>query len=174
MAEALLYEQQRQGIEQDSLCADKGYRQRGLVEQQRGLGIEPHIALIDGRRLPGRETAARAARMATQSRSGCASASRNAWADCTGSAATIRSKCTAGRRSRRALCWPAVRRTCCESPRRHRRRQQQSVRTREIQGPMVSNVFAEVSRVVSQAAQDSDDHRFALARGLGSPGCMRI
>ncbi|MDZ7651350.1 MAG: IS5 family transposase [Burkholderiaceae bacterium] len=52
-AEALLAEQKRQGIEPDSLGADKGYCQRGFVEGLRGRGIEPHIALIEGRRLPG-------------------------------------------------------------------------------------------------------------------------
>lgn len=52
-AEALLAEQKRQGIEPDSLGADKGYCQRGFVEGLRGRGIKPHIALIEGRRLPG-------------------------------------------------------------------------------------------------------------------------
>lgn len=52
-AEALLDEQKRQGIEPDSLGADKGYCQRGFVEGLRGRGIKPHIALIEGRRLPG-------------------------------------------------------------------------------------------------------------------------
>ena len=52
-AEALLDEQKRQGIEPDSLGADKGYCQHGFVEGLRGRGIKPHIALIEGRRLPG-------------------------------------------------------------------------------------------------------------------------
>jgi transposase len=52
-AEALLAEQKRQGIEPDSLGTDKGYCQRGFVEGLRGRGIKAHIALIEGRRLPG-------------------------------------------------------------------------------------------------------------------------
>jgi transposase len=52
-AEALLDEQKRLGIEPDSLGADKGYCQRGFVEGLRGRGIKPHIARIEGRRLPG-------------------------------------------------------------------------------------------------------------------------
>jgi transposase len=52
-ADALLDEQKRQGIEPDSLGADKGYCQRGFVQGLRGRGIKPHIALIAGRRLPG-------------------------------------------------------------------------------------------------------------------------
>jgi IS5 family transposase len=52
-AEALLDAQRREGIEPDTLGADKGYCQRGFVEHLRGRGIKPHIALIAGRRLPG-------------------------------------------------------------------------------------------------------------------------
>ena len=52
-AEALLDEQRRLGVEPDSLGADKGYCQRDFVKRLRGRGIKPHIALIEGRRLPG-------------------------------------------------------------------------------------------------------------------------
>jgi hypothetical protein len=52
-AEALLHEQQRQGVEPDSLGADKGNCQRGFVQTMRGRGIKPHIAKIEGRTGPG-------------------------------------------------------------------------------------------------------------------------
>lgn len=52
-AEALLDEQKRQGVEPDSLGADKGYCQRGFVDTLRDRRIKPHISLIEGRRLPG-------------------------------------------------------------------------------------------------------------------------
>jgi hypothetical protein len=50
---ALLDEQKRQGIEPDSVGADRGDCQRGFVKQLRSRGIKPHIALIEGRRIPG-------------------------------------------------------------------------------------------------------------------------
>jgi len=52
-AESLLDEQRRQGVEPDSLGADKGYCQRGFVKRLRDRKIKPHIARIEGRRLPG-------------------------------------------------------------------------------------------------------------------------
>lgn len=52
-AERLLDEQKRQGIEPDSLGADKGYCQRGFVQTLRGRRIKPHIARIEGRAVPG-------------------------------------------------------------------------------------------------------------------------
>jgi transposase len=52
-AEMLLNEQRRQGVEPDSLGADKGYCQRGFVRHLRDRRIKPHIALIEGRRVPG-------------------------------------------------------------------------------------------------------------------------
>jgi len=52
-AEALLDEQKRQGIEPDSLGADKGYCQRGFVRTLRRRRIKPHIAMIEGRTVPG-------------------------------------------------------------------------------------------------------------------------
>jgi len=50
---ALLDEQKRQGIEPDSVGADRGYCQRGFVQTLRSRGIEPHIAMIKDRRVPG-------------------------------------------------------------------------------------------------------------------------
>jgi transposase len=50
---ALLAEQQRQGIEPDSLGADKGYCQHGFVQWLRRRRIKPHIAKIKDRRVPG-------------------------------------------------------------------------------------------------------------------------
>lgn len=52
-AERLLDEQKQQGIEPDSLGADKGYCQRGFVQTLRGRKIKPHIAKIEGRTIPG-------------------------------------------------------------------------------------------------------------------------
>jgi transposase len=52
-AAALLAEQKRQGIEPDSLGADKGYCQRGFVATLRQRRIKPHIAMIEGRVVPG-------------------------------------------------------------------------------------------------------------------------
>ena len=52
-AEALLDQQRRQGVGPDSLGADKGYCQRGFVKRLRDRKIKPHIARIEGRRLPG-------------------------------------------------------------------------------------------------------------------------
>jgi len=52
-AEALLNEQKRQGIEPDSVGGDKGFCQRGFIKELRGRGIKPHIAKIEGRRVPG-------------------------------------------------------------------------------------------------------------------------
>ncbi len=52
-AAALLDEQKRQGIEPDSLGADKGYCQRGFVQTLRARKIKPHIAMIEGRTVPG-------------------------------------------------------------------------------------------------------------------------
>jgi len=52
-AEALLDEQKQQGVEPDSLGADKGYCQRGFVETLRGRRIKPHVAQIEGRRIAG-------------------------------------------------------------------------------------------------------------------------
>lgn len=52
-AERLLDEQRRQSIEPDSLGADKGYCQRGFVEHLRRRRIKPHIAQIEGRKVPG-------------------------------------------------------------------------------------------------------------------------
>jgi len=52
-AEALLNAQKRQGIEPDSVGGDKGFCQRGFIKELRGRGIKPHIAKIEGRRVPG-------------------------------------------------------------------------------------------------------------------------
>jgi len=52
-AEALLNEQKRQGIEPDSVGGDKGFCQRGFIKELRGRGIKPHLAKIEGRRVPG-------------------------------------------------------------------------------------------------------------------------
>jgi transposase len=52
-AEALLDEQRRQGVTPDSLGGDKGFCQREFVQKLRERGIKPHIALIEGRRVPG-------------------------------------------------------------------------------------------------------------------------
>lgn len=41
------------GGEPDSLGADRGYCQRGLVHTMRGRGIKLHIAKIEGRTVPG-------------------------------------------------------------------------------------------------------------------------
>ena len=50
---ALLDEQKRQGIEPDSLGADRGDCQRSFVQTLRSRGIKPHIAMIKDRRVPG-------------------------------------------------------------------------------------------------------------------------
>jgi transposase len=50
---ALLDEQKRQGIEPDSVGADRGDCQRGFVQTLRSRGIKPHIAMIKDRRVPG-------------------------------------------------------------------------------------------------------------------------
>jgi len=52
-AEALLNAQKRQGIEPDSVGGDKGFCQRGFIKELRGRGIKPHLAKIEGRRVPG-------------------------------------------------------------------------------------------------------------------------
>jgi transposase len=52
-AEALLDEQRRQGVQPDSLAGDKGFCQREFVRTLRSRKIKPHIAQIEGRRMPG-------------------------------------------------------------------------------------------------------------------------
>lgn len=52
-AEALLDEQRQQGVQPESLGGDKGFCQRPFVQTLRERGIKPHIALIEGRRVPG-------------------------------------------------------------------------------------------------------------------------
>ena len=52
-AEALLDEQKRQGVAPKSVGGDKGFCQRGFVKELRGRGIKPHIAMIEGRQVPG-------------------------------------------------------------------------------------------------------------------------
>jgi len=52
-AEQLLDAQHKQGALPESLGADKGYCQRAFVKTLRERGIKPHIAKIEGRRVPG-------------------------------------------------------------------------------------------------------------------------
>ena len=51
--EELVHEQIRQGLEPDSVGADKGYCTNGFVKALRERGIRPHVAKIEGRRIEG-------------------------------------------------------------------------------------------------------------------------
>jgi transposase len=52
-AVALLARQARKRVRPRTLGADKGYHSRAFIQQLRARGIQPHIAPITGRRVPG-------------------------------------------------------------------------------------------------------------------------
>lgn len=52
-AKAMLKRQRRKRVRPGTLGGDKGYHSKDFVAHLRGLGIAPHIAMIDGRKTPG-------------------------------------------------------------------------------------------------------------------------